>query len=265
MLTVATYNLLHGLHIAERGRLDLAAAADTIASLGADIVAVQEVDRELERTGKVDQVAWIAQRLGWYGTFAPALIGSPETAWRAITRADPGGPGYGVGVLSRLPLQRPERLSLPGGGDGQRRTSATLRNPGWDREPRVALRVEVDLGDGALAFTTTHLSYLPWRGVVQLRRAAAWAADGARPAVLIGDFNLPARPVRALVPGWQHAEAPPTYPAWQPRVQIDQLLVRGLQVKALRVHPDTTSDHLPLIADLVAAPPETPPETPPDT
>lgn len=254
MLTVATYNLLHGLHLAERGRLDLAAAAAVIGDLGADVVAVQEVDRDLARTGRVDQVAWIAERLGWHGVFGPALAGDPETAWRAIPGTDPGGPAYGVGLLSPHGLTDPMRLLLPGGGDGERKRQASLRNAGWDREPRVALRAHVALPTGPVAVTTTHLSYLPWRGVNQLRRAAAWATDRDRPAVLVGDLNLPARPVRALVTGWTHAEGPPTYPSWRPRLQIDQLLLRGLAVTGIRAGQRATSDHLPLVADLVRAP-----------
>ena len=75
-LRIATYNLLHGLDL-RTGRIDLDAAAEAIAALEADVVAVQEVDRGLVRSGECDQVAELAARLGRTGIFAPALLGDP--------------------------------------------------------------------------------------------------------------------------------------------------------------------------------------------
>ena len=70
-MRVVTYNLLHGLDVRSE-QVDLDAAARAIEALGADVVAVQEVDRGLRRTDERDQVAEIAKRLGWHGVFAPA-------------------------------------------------------------------------------------------------------------------------------------------------------------------------------------------------
>lgn len=251
-LRVATYNLLHGLD-PRTGRVDLAATARAITVLGADVVAVQEVDRCLDRTGGGDQVAELAQALGWHGLFAPALSGDPGVAWRAVTGADPGGAGYGVGLLSTLPLLRPARMSLPGGGDGTRAATATPRRPGWDHEPRVALAADVACEGAPVRVVCTHLSYLPWRGLRQLRVAGTWAADTTGRVVLGGDLNLPVWSVRvALGPKWRHAGGGPTYPAWRPRAQPDQLLVTGgLAVRPARVGASGVSDHLPLVATVL--------------
>jgi endonuclease/exonuclease/phosphatase family metal-dependent hydrolase len=252
---LASYNLLHGICM-RSGRLDLEAAADAIAALHADVVALQEVDRDLERSGGVDQVAWLAGRLGLQGLFAPALLGDPGTRWTALHGTDPGGPAYGVGLLSRTPLAAPERLPLPGGGDGFRRPGATPQNPGWDNEPRVTLAATVKVGGTEVRVATAHLSYLPWRGLAQLHAAADRIAARAGPAALLGDLNLPSWPVRLLLgDGWTHAGGAPTYPAWRPRIQVDQLLVRGgLTVRDIVVAAPATSDHLPLVAT-VAVPP----------
>jgi len=232
------------------GRLDLAGAADAIAALGADVVAVQEIDRELPRTGGVDQVAELATRTGLHGVFAPALLGDPDTRWTSVPVTDPGGPGYGIGLLSRPPLTAVRRIALPGGGDGERSPNASLRNPGYDREPRIALAATLSVGGVEVVVATVHLSYLPWRGLAQVRAAGAAVAAGGGPAALIGDFNLPAWPVRlALGDGWVHAGGRPTYPAWNPRLQVDQMLVRGgLTVRDVGVGAAATSDHLPLFA-----------------
>ncbi len=250
-LRVATYNLLHGIDL-RTGSVDLEAVGQAIAGLGADVVAVQEVDRGLQRTGYVDQVRHLAERLGWHGAFAAALLGDPDTRWTAYQPGVEEGPAYGVGLLSRWPLQGVEQLLLPGGGDGERGPGASPSNPGWDHEPRVALAASVELGSGSVRVTTTHLSYMPWRGVAQLRAAASFAARGG-PSALIGDLNLPAWGTRLALAGtgWTHAGGAPTYPAWDPRIQTDQVLVTGgLAVHDVTIGARATSDHLPLLATL---------------
>lgn len=258
VLRIATYNLLHGLDL-RAGRIDLYAACEVIAGLEADVVAVQEADRGLERTGGVDQVARLAELLGRHGAFAPALLGDPDTRWSSCPPEDPAGPAYGVGLLSRLPLADVQRIALPGGGDGERKFRAPIgtspQRPGWDYEPRVALSASVAVDGGFVRVTTTHLSYLPWRCVAQLRAAARFAqmGRGRGPAALLGDLNLPAWGARLALSGtrWAHAGGVPTYPAWEPQIQTDQLLVTGgLLVHELTVGPPATSDHLPLLATL---------------
>jgi endonuclease/exonuclease/phosphatase family metal-dependent hydrolase len=246
--TVATYNMLHGLDLRSSGRLDLGAVGTAIAQLGADVVALQEVDRHLDRSGGVDQVAWLAERLGWHGVFAPALLGDPERSWTRPDGPDRGGPSYGVGIVSRFPVAEWRGHPLPGGGDGRRSRPAAPSRPGWDREPRVALTATVLTGHGPLPVTTTHLSYLPWRGVRQLRAVARFAA-GSHRAVLLGDLNLPPAAVRLALPGWDHHAGPPTYPVWEPRMRIDHLVSRGMAVRQVRV-AGATSDHLALLAEL---------------
>ncbi|MBW3602887.1 MAG: endonuclease/exonuclease/phosphatase family protein [Actinobacteria bacterium] len=255
-MRVATYNLLHGLDL-RTGRVDPVAAARAVAALGADVVAVQEVDRGLARTGGRDQIADLAEALGWHGLFAPALSGDPGAAWRAVAGADPGGAGYGVGLLSATPLLRPTRVALPGGGAGRRRARATPRRPGWDHEPRVAVAADVAWEGSWVRIICTHLSYLPWRGLRQLRAAARAGAGSAAAAsggaVLVGDLNLPVWSVRlALGPAWRHAGGGATYPAGRPRTQPDQLLVTGrLAVRPADVGARGPSDHLPLVATVL--------------
>jgi endonuclease/exonuclease/phosphatase family metal-dependent hydrolase len=258
---VATLNCLHGLDV-RRGppvRPDartLVRLADELTTLGADVLALQEVDRALERSSCVDQVAALADALGWHGWFSPALLGDPDARWRQVRGGDPGGPAYGVGLLSRFPASSPavraataRATPLPGGGDGHRRPRGGP-NPGWDREPRVALRVTLATPAGPLDVTTTHLSYLPWRGVRQLRRAAAHARSAR--AVLAGDLNLPPGVVAGALPRWHRAGGDePTYPAHEPRWRVDHVLVRGtVDVLDVEVRGPLWSDHRPVVATL---------------
>jgi endonuclease/exonuclease/phosphatase family metal-dependent hydrolase len=256
-MRVATWNLLHGMDVRTR-RVDLGAVADGIAALDADVVAVQEVDRELSRSGGVDQIAALADKLGWHGVFAPALLGEPVRSWDALPEhsADPGGPAYGIGLLSPHPLLDIARLALPGGADRRRRTGEITvleqRPPGWDREPRIVLRARLAHPDGELVVAGTHLSYVAWRAVRQLRRALARTAAGG-PAVLMGDLNLPRPAVRAALTGsgWVAGNPDaPTFPAWGPRMQLDHVLARRVRLAATRVAQRGTSDHLAVTAEV---------------
>ena len=121
--------------------------------------------------------------------------------WRPrASSADDGSAAYGVGLLVRGSVVAARRVRLPGGGAGGGRPAATPQRRGWDREPRVALVASVATGDTPVTVIVTHLSYLPVRAVRQLRTAAGIAA-GTAARLVVGDFNLPAWLVRAVVPG----------------------------------------------------------------
>jgi endonuclease/exonuclease/phosphatase family metal-dependent hydrolase len=254
LLRVATANVLHGV-VLSSGSVDLDAHARALAALEADVIAVQEVDRGLSRSGAVDQVAALADRLGCHGVFAPALFGDPDEAWRASGAEDLGGPAYGLGLLSRHPLGDVARLVLPGGGDGRRgtaRQAPTRRppSPGWDREPRVALSAAIRVGGVRIRVATTHLSYLPWRGMRQLARMLRDMRGEGGFEVIAGDLNLPVLLVRAVAGRWTHAGGTPTYPSWRPRVQPDQLLAGPALAVERVVVGAGPGDHLPLVASL---------------
>jgi endonuclease/exonuclease/phosphatase family metal-dependent hydrolase len=242
-----------------KGRVDLDGAAEAIAGLEADVVAVQEVDRGLTRSGECDQVAELAARLERTGIFVPALLGDPTARWARGPGADPdpGGPAYGIGLLSALPLTAVATAALPGGGPGQarpRRPDAPRPPiPYRDGEPRAALRVTVEAQWGPVAVTTAHLSFVPWRARRQLATVGAFASGGPdeAAAVLLGDLNLPPHVVDRYLRrhGWRTMPGTPTFPAWKPARQLDHLLVRGdVALGDLRVGPLGPSDHLPLSA-----------------
>lgn len=243
-IRVATWNVRHGLDL-RTGRVDLAAVAAVIDALQVDVVALQEVDREQPRSGGADQVAALATALGWHGVFAPTLFGTPGGRWRPGpgTAVDPGGQAYGIGLLSRHPLRAVTRRALPGTARGDR----WRRSAPWDNEPRVLLRAEV--GATGVVVSSTHLSYLPWRGLRQLRVAMGVAAAAAGAAVLMGDLNLPRRLLRPALSRapWHTVHAGPTFPTWRPGLALDHILTRCCRLREVRVGTGGPSDHLPVV------------------
>src|SRR6266511_4048995 len=114
-LRVATWNV-RTCRRRDGGRVDLGLTAVVLRSLEADLVALQELDRDQERSGHVDQARALGEALGMRWRYAPALLGPADQAhrWRrAEPGGDPGGPAYGIALLSRLALEAVETVALP--------------------------------------------------------------------------------------------------------------------------------------------------------
>jgi endonuclease/exonuclease/phosphatase family metal-dependent hydrolase len=169
MLTLLTYNIHSGVGL--DGVLDLDRIADLIQVTGADVVALQEVDRfRREQSRFEDQPGFLAQRLGMHLAYAANLDDEP---------AHPGAPRaqYGTALLSRLPIASSGNTLLPCfDGSEQRGLLEATVTVGADGEARP-LRV---LG--------THLQ---WDNETErTRQAEAIVATlDERPTVLLGDLN----------------------------------------------------------------------------
>ena len=278
MLRVATFNLLSGRSLRD-GLVDRDRLAAAVRGLDADVVAVQEVDHGQARSGGRSQVADLAAATGLtHAAFGPTLHGRPgiRRTWRAAegppyvvgTDGDPGcggdGPAYGVGLLSRWPVLawRVRRfpaargrlpMLVPGepvAGSGRPGRPGVVLVPD---EPRVALAAVVDAPGGPVTVVSTHLSFMPWASVRQLRAVCRWTATLPGPRLVAGDLNLPGG-LATRVSGWADLVVAPTWPSAAPRAQLDHLL--GEPGSPLRVHAWDSpavgvSDHRPLLVDLV--------------
>lgn len=150
---VMTYNIQHG---AISSLDDLAAA---IRAEAPDLVALQEIDVEAERSGGVDQ----AHRLG-------QLTGLARLFRTAIDL--PGGGRFGLALLSRFPVLSSRSVSLPSEG-----------------EQRILAIVDVEVAPGRVVqVANTVLGLDPEERRVQTTRILA-ELDGHPDVILMGDFN----------------------------------------------------------------------------
>ena len=113
-MRLATFNILHG-RSTHDGVVDLNRLADAVRELDADILALQEVDRDQPRSHLADLTAVAAEAMGAVShRFAAALSGTPGATWLAATEHDvPGTAAYGVALLSRYPAKSWQILHLP--------------------------------------------------------------------------------------------------------------------------------------------------------
>jgi endonuclease/exonuclease/phosphatase family metal-dependent hydrolase len=257
---LGTFNLMHGRSL-DDGRVDPQRLHDAVAGLDVDVLGMQEVDRDQPRSGSADLAAVAAAALGDGAShrFAPAVVGTPGVAFRAVTVADPdpGEPHYGVALASRWPVASWHVRRLP---------AAPLRAPVWvpgprggllmiDDEPRVLLAAVVHAPAGPITVATTHLSFVPGWNVWQLRRAVRVLRGLPAPRFLLADLNLPGR-LAGLASRWRMLAVTATYPSGQPRIQFDHVLLdrRGGEavapVRSVHTPRVALSDHRPLVVEL---------------
>jgi endonuclease/exonuclease/phosphatase family metal-dependent hydrolase len=231
-----------------------------VADLGADVVALQEVDHLLPRTGGVDQAAVIARECAgtgppWQHRFVATVHGTPgdPRTFSAAAATRPQVPSYGIALLTRWPVEEWHEVRLPG---GRARLPVPLP-PGSPRrllwapdEQRAAVAAVLATPGGRVSVVCTHLSFSPLQAVRQLRRVVDWSAALPRPLVLLGDLNLPG-PLPGRVTGWRPLVRAATYPARRPRFQLDHVLADGgVRVRTAGTSRVAGSDHRALVVEL---------------
>jgi endonuclease/exonuclease/phosphatase family metal-dependent hydrolase len=237
-VTVLVYNIHAGKDAA--GSENLARVAELVRSTGADLVFLQEVDRNTQRSGPADQPATLARLTGYSAAFGRTIQFQ--------------GGDYGVALLSRWPIRRDTLIPL-----------AVTAPPGRiteGREQRGVLLAVVDAPGGALAVLNTHLDHTGedlWRlqEIATVLRVARTAAGQGMPLLLGGDLN--ARPESAVHPAlrdagfrdaWEGCGTGDamTFPAGAPDRRIDYLYVAGgTRCASARVLPSQASDHRPVL------------------
>ena len=231
-LRVLTYNIHHGEGM--DGRFDLPRLAHIIEGTRADLVALQEIDQGTQRASGVNELTELSRLTHLHPAFGKAM--------------DFQGGGYGVGVLSRWPLQRIEIHPLPGPPDREPRTSLTVT-------------VRVNRNGPLVRFTSTHLDSgrdLGNRVIQATELNRVLVRDDGKPAILAGDLNsgLQAEAMQVLDGVWTRVspdDPPPLVPTGRPG-RVDHVLVRPLTgwkvLDTSVVDAPLASDHRPVLVEL---------------
>lgn len=226
-LRIASYNIHRGVGLDRRR--DVPRIADVIAEMDADVVGLQEV---IAVSGGLhaDQAAFLAHRLGMQ-----VVMGATRVHGDGV---------YGNVVLARLPVLG----------------SATCDLSQGTREPRGALRVDLQAGERTLHMFNCHLGLSMRERRRQVGMLARFIHDsggvgGAR--VLVGDFNEwhPGPVARELRRTFRSPmrRVRRTHPAMFPLFKLDRIYWDvELEGEEFHVHRSRlarlASDHLPVFA-----------------
>ncbi len=227
-----TYNIHVGIGMDKK--LDLQRVASVINAQHPDLVGLQEVDRGVERTQRIDEIAEIARLTQMDYAFAFNLRYQ--------------GGQYGVAILSRFPIKATEhRLYL------------NTR----EAERRGLIRAEVNARGHTINFVTTHLDYQYEDGrLFETQQLLNALKDVNAPLIIVGDFNdIPLGQAYQLMrsqfgDAWTESRATNdgfSYPADKPAKRIDYIFFRltdRVRTKHAWIVNTLASDHVPVVADL---------------
>lgn len=231
LVRILTFNIRHGLGL--DGRIDLDRTLEVIQSSGADVIALNEVDKYRIRSGFTNQTKWLAKKLGFHHSFA--------VAHRGIFAC------MGNAILSKFPILKDEIIQL---------TST--------REPRLAIKALIGLENQGetmdLNCICTHFGLssderqIQAREVMDVIYSAQTKSKLATPLILMGDLNaLPESAEvkifsRELIDVMQD-KIQPTFPAQNPQARIDYIFMsKNCAIIEANVLASTASDHLAVFA-----------------
>ena len=223
-LRILSYNIHHAEGV--DGKLDVPRIAQVILSVNPDLVALQEVDKNTVRTGKVNQGIELSRL-----TKMNSVFGSNITFQ---------GGQYGNAILSKFPIIKNKNFLLPNVDSG---------------EQRGLLQSQIQISNKEnILFFSTHLDH---RRSDTERLASAKAInqiislDNKSPAILAGDFNdVPDSPtLKELGKVWLRTNKKilRTIPASKPSRQIDYIFVQPKErwkiIESQVLDEDIASDH----------------------
>jgi len=233
-LKVMSYNIHIGNPPSKPKLIDLNSIVKTIKAENPDLLALQEVDVNTGRSGKINQAQIIAQKLGMNFFFAKAI--------------DHDGGDYGVCILSKYPIS-----------DTKIHRLTTLK--GTNGEPRVLATAKIQMENGSfIRFGSTHLDAQKESDnrAIQIKEINQIAEEENLPFIIAGDLNAEEKSseIRQFDQKFTRTcqDCDPTFPVVNPKKTIDFIafkkgnLFKTIKHKVVQEH--YASDHLPVLATI---------------
>ncbi len=289
-LVLASYNVGHGQGIKEHAwdyrdknttENQLSLVAEAISRMNADMVLLQEIDLDSNRTFHINEIEFILKRthypyhacaLVWEKNYLPFPFWPPAHQLGFVRAANC--------VISRFPLSNHQRIVFD-----KPESNAFWYN--WGYIDRAIERVDVDVGGQKIAVLNVHLeSWETAARELQIKVAKKYIDEIDLPVILGGDFNTvpPEDPKRSGFAddpdvdyanektfSWFYEHAKDlkiptltikdntsferyTFPSDHPDRRLDHIFLLGknLSFVDFRVFYEagTASDHLPVIATI---------------
>jgi endonuclease/exonuclease/phosphatase family metal-dependent hydrolase len=231
-LKIMSYNIHIGNPPSKPGIIDMEAIIKAIKAEDPDLLALQEVDVNTLRSGKINQAEIIARKLGMNFFFAKAI--------------DHDGGDYGVALFSKYPISEPKihRLTTVAGSGG---------------EPRVLATARIEVKNGKyIRFGATHLDHLknPVNREIQIEEINKIGIGEKLPFIIAGDLNAvtESAAIQKLDQVFNRtcSTCEPTFPVVKPDRTIDFIAFKKTDpftvISHRVVQEHYASDHLPVVA-----------------
>lgn len=229
-LKVLTYNIHHGNPPSKKDVIDLDAIANVIKREDPDVVAMQELDKMVSRSGGIDEAKIIAEKVNMNYHFFKSI--------------DYDGGEYGIAIFSKMKLKNPKQIILP-----KAKEQAETRTMGY---------VEIAIAGGQkLIFACTHLGVEGDESrLMQVEAIKNELGKTALPVILCGDLNcsVGSEPIKLLLQEFRNScteNCGFTIPANKPYRNIDFIVSRNVAWPVSDYHvvdEEYASDHRPVAA-----------------
>lgn len=231
-LKVMSYNIHIGNPPSKPQLIDLNSIIKAIKAENPDLLALQEVDVNTGRSGKINQAEIIARELGMNFFFAKAI--------------DHDGGDYGVCILSKYPISETKIHRL-----------TTLKDS--KGEPRVLATAKIQLDNKTfIRFGSTHLDAQkePKNRAIQIKDINQIAEEENLPFIIAGDLNAEeeSNEIKQFDQKFSRTcrSCDPTFPVVSPNKTIDFIAFKKENsfktIKHYVVQEHYASDHLPVVA-----------------
>lgn len=219
-----SYNIHHGEGMDEV--IDIERIGNVILDINPEVVALQEIDSVLTRSGSIDILDLLQKQTGMHATFGYSILHD--------------GGKYGNGFLSKEKPINTRKISLPG-----------------EKEARTALIIELE----KYVVVNTHLSLTNEERLESVKIITEAIKEYNKPVFLMGDLNAEPKdePIKWLEEAeWQilsNANAK-TFPSIEPNVTLDYVLgYKGKgetygKFRAQVINNEIASDHRPIFVDV---------------
>ena len=236
-MRVLSYNVHHCNPPGKPGFIDVEGIAKVILDSKADLVGLQEIDVNNERSGlHLDQAKKLAELTGMHYYFSKGI--------------DYKGGAYGTAILSKYPISDMKTIQLP---------------VETGTEQRTLSMVSAVLPSGKkIRFANTHLDVTSdANALAQAQAITDYFTDEVNPVILVGDFNTEpgSKTISHLDSVFDRSceqGCPPTIPVLNPKKTIDFIFYSsgsGIQPMLHEVIQEHyASDHLPVWAKLKLEP-----------
>ncbi len=228
-LRILCYNIHHANPPSKPDFIDIDAIVRVIKESNADVVALQEVDKNTLRSGSLDEARLIAEKTGLYYQFFKAI--------------DHDGGDYGLAILSRSPIKKAKLVPLP---------QQILA------EKRILAYATIAFGGQKFILANTHLdaTKTPENRIMQMQHILKELQNIKLPIFLCGDLNSVAdsETIKLLDTQFKRTcieNCPGTTPVISPRRTIDYIATKNSNFTLLeyKVLDETyASDHRAITA-----------------
>lgn len=234
-LKVLTYNVHACSPPSRKGATDVKAIADVIQAAEPDLVALQEVDRFTNRSGReLDQAQELGRLTGMHSYFVKAI--------------DWSGGEYGIAILSKHALLDTMAVHLP-------------MAEGIAGEARAAAIIKIHVHGKDILFASTHLDIVQEHRELQAEALLTFFSAQKLPVILAGDFNdVPESNTLHHLLGYfkstcDVSTCEKTFPQIQPKRTIDYIMYHPGDIFTRQNHvvlpEEYASDHRPVLATIL--------------